>query len=128
MGFLNALKLRKSIIEGTQSHIPFSSYKHPYLSPTCSTTWCQKYYSERPQSVETKRKMQEEKRKLKRTNWKGNLLIIEMGAWKRFLSTPPPLGGGGETITPTPLLPLNKILGKVGFYLVRLNSRVNNSI
>jgi len=35
-------------------------------------------------------KKQEEKRKLNWENWKGNLLILEMGAWKMF---PPPSTG-----------------------------------
>jgi len=43
----------------------------------------------RPQSVETRNKKQEEKRKLNRKNWKGNFLILEMGAWKMFPPPPP---------------------------------------
>jgi len=35
-------------------------------------------------SVETRNMKQEEKIKLKRKNWKGNLLIIGIGAWKTF--------------------------------------------
>jgi len=50
---------------------------------------------ERPQSVETRNKNKEEKRKLNRKNWKGNLLILEMGAWKTF---PPPPTREGEGV------------------------------
>jgi len=64
----------------------FKAYNSPfcirgassYLSPTCSTARCQKNYFERPQSAETRNKKQEEKRKLNRKNWKGNLLILEI--------------------------------------------------
>ena len=56
-----------------------SSYKPPYPSPNCSTTRCQKNYLERTQSVETRNKKLEEKRKLNWKNWKGNLLKLEMG-------------------------------------------------
>ena len=61
----------------THSIIPLypSSYKPPNFSPTCSTTRSQKNYLERPQSIETRKKKQDEKRKLNRKKWKGNLLI-----------------------------------------------------
>ena len=63
----------------TGSNPPYpSSSNPPYLSPTCSTTRCHKNYLERLQSVETRNKKQEEKRKKKieQENWKGSLLMI----------------------------------------------------
>ena len=44
-------------------------------------------------------------RKLNRKNWRGNLLILEMGAWKTF---PLPTVKGGETITLPPPCPQGK--------------------
>jgi len=44
---------------------------------------------------------------MNKKNWKGNLLTLEMGAWK----TPPPppgRGEGGETSAPPPSPPLPK--------------------
>ena len=58
---------------------------------TCSTCWCQKNYLEKPQSVESRNKKQEEKIKLNRKNWKENLLKLEMGAWQWRQSLPPSL-------------------------------------
>ena len=80
-----------------------SSYKPPYLSSTYSTTHCKKNYLERRQSVETRNKKKEEKRKLNRKNWKNNLLILEMGVWK--MSPPPKRQGRGEIIALIPSLP-----------------------
>ena len=56
-----------------------SSYKSPYLSPTCSTTQCQtKLFGK---ALKCKNKKQEARRKkLNRKKWKGNLLTVEMGA------------------------------------------------
>jgi len=56
---------------------------------------------EKPKSVETRNKKQKENRKFNRKKWKGNLLILEMRAWKT--SPPTGKGEGGETIAlPTP--------------------------
>ena len=78
-----------------------SSYKPPNFSPSCSTTRSQKNYLERPQSIETRKKKQDEQRKLNRKKWKGNLLIryidIRDGGLK---DVPPGEGGGGEMIAP----------------------------
>ena len=49
-----------------QSLIPFLLQTSPYLSPTCSTTQCQKNYLERPQSVEIISKKKKE-------NWTGKI-------------------------------------------------------
>ena len=53
--FLKILLVGKTLTQRkTESNPLYSaSYKPPYLSPTCSTTQCQKNYSERPQSIET---------------------------------------------------------------------------
>ena len=69
-----------------------SSCKPSDLSPTCSTTRCQKNYLMRPQSEEPRNKKQEEKRNLNRNYWNGNLLILEMGLGR---TSPPPDGEGG---------------------------------
>ena len=102
---------------GSNSLYP-SSYKPHYLSPTCSTTKCQKNYLERPLRLETRIKKQEEKRKLTRKNWKVNLLILEMGTWKTF----PPCrgrGGGVRQLLSSPLPAPKKISG-IGVLLSKM--------
>ena len=62
--------LRKTITQrktGSNSLYP-SSYKTPYLSPTLSTTRCQKNYLKMPQSMETINKKKENRTGKK---WKG---------------------------------------------------------
>jgi len=66
---------------------------------------------EKPQSVESRNKKQEEKIKLNRKNWKENLMKLEMGAWQ---TQPPPIWGGGRgwrQSLPPPLPALKKMSG-----------------
>ena len=72
MGFLK-IPLSRTITDRKIESNPLylSSYKPPYLSPTHSTTPCQKNYLERPQSIETINKKKKENRTGK--NKEGNL-------------------------------------------------------
>ena len=58
--------------------MPFS-YKPPYLSPTCSSTRCQKNYLERPLKCRNEEQEARRKKKIEQEKVKGKFLNIRDG-------------------------------------------------